>query len=41
MAGSVLTTGSLCGALEIVEPGTVDIKLGMEARFDFALTARL
>lgn len=41
MAGSVITTGSLCGAFEIAEPGKIVIKLGSEAGFDFLLSAAL
>lgn len=41
MAGSVITTGSLCGAFEIAEPGKIVIKLGSEAVFDFLLSAKV
>ncbi|OBZ92171.1 hypothetical protein ADU59_27950 [Pararhizobium polonicum] len=40
-AGSVITTGSLCGAFEIAEPGKIEVKLGSEASFDFVLSADL
>lgn len=40
-AGSIITTGSLCGALEIAEPGKIGIKLGPDAVFDFLLSAEL
>lgn len=41
IAGSVITTGSLCGAFEIAEPGKIDIKLGTETGFDFLVSAEL
>lgn len=40
-ADSVITTGSLCGALEIAEPGRIAIKLGSEATLDFLLSAEV
>ncbi|NTF35044.1 fumarylacetoacetate hydrolase family protein [Rhizobium skierniewicense] len=39
LAGSVFTTGSLCGAIEITKPGEIVITFGPETAFDFVLSA--
>ncbi|MCZ7854649.1 fumarylacetoacetate hydrolase family protein [Agrobacterium salinitolerans] len=39
LAGSVFTTGSLCGAIEIKKPGEIVITFGPETAFDFVLSA--
>ncbi|RFB87095.1 hypothetical protein B5K11_27185 [Rhizobium leguminosarum bv. trifolii] len=36
-AGSIITTGSLCGAIEVPGPGDVSIKLGEHAVLNFKL----
>lgn len=40
VAGSIITTGSLCGAIEIANSGNIEIKLGSEAALDFVLSAK-
>lgn len=37
-AGSIITTGSLCGALEVTDPGDVSVQLGEDAVLNFALS---
>jgi 2-keto-4-pentenoate hydratase len=37
-AGSIITTGSLCGAIEVSGPGDVSIKLGEHAVLNFELS---
>ncbi|MGO4567065.1 hypothetical protein AB4Z52_18790 [Rhizobium sp. 2YAF20] len=37
-AGSIITTGSLCGALEVTDPGDVSVQLGEDALLNFALS---
>ena len=37
-AGSIITTGSLCGALEVANPGDVSVQLGEDDVLDFALS---
>ncbi|NIB58659.1 2-keto-4-pentenoate hydratase (plasmid) [Agrobacterium tumefaciens] len=37
--GSVITTGSLCGAFEITEPGHINVRLNSDVSFDFLLSA--
>lgn len=36
-AGSIITTGSLCGAIEVPGPGDVSVQLGNNAAMHFAL----
>ncbi len=36
-AGSIITTGSLCGAIEVPGPGDVSVQLGNDAAMHFAL----
>lgn len=36
-AGSIVTTGSLCGAIEITDPGDVSINLGEQILLNFAV----
>ncbi|MFB7146168.1 2-keto-4-pentenoate hydratase [Agrobacterium deltaense] len=37
-AGSIITTGSLCGALEVPGPGEVSVQLGEDAVMNFTLS---
>ena len=37
-AGSIITTGSLCGAIELSGPGDVSVQLGNDAAMHFALS---
>jgi 2-keto-4-pentenoate hydratase len=37
-AGSLITTGSLCGALDVTGPGDVSVQLGEDAVMNFALS---
>ncbi len=37
-AGSTITTGSLCGALEVPDPGDVSVQLGEHVLLDFTLS---
>jgi 2-keto-4-pentenoate hydratase len=39
MEGSVITTGSLCGAFEITEQGQIDVRLNSDVGFDFLVSA--
>jgi 2-keto-4-pentenoate hydratase len=37
-AGSTITTGSLCGAFDVTDPGDVSVQLGEDAVLNFALS---